>query len=223
MECLVCRITFLSIDSYQLSTDPKLADKLREILPLVENLKWPVYRDIGGRELRGTGFCEIISKNVKRCNVVSTSFGDEDHPQHAQLLYEVQKAALVSSPLFLWLLEQPLLSVTYSALFAKALDIYKSPWVPLGAITFVTMSDAHAGNRQRGGVVASRLEPVIDDLDLPRHNYHFWGLLLKGFLGDYYRFFMMSFVHERIIQNDAADWNVDQMALSIGSQIRSSF
>ncbi|MBK7845083.1 MAG: hypothetical protein IPJ71_15605 [Bdellovibrionales bacterium] len=211
------------IGSYLLSTDPKLVEKLREILPLVENMQWPIYRDKDGFELRGTGFCETLSKNLKRCNVVSTGFGDEAHPQHAQLLYEVQKAALVSSPLFLWLLEQPLLSVTYSALFAKALEIYKSPWVALGAITFMTMSDAHAGSRQRGGVVASRLEPIIDDLDLPGHNYHFWGYLLKGILGNYYRFFVLSFVHEKIIQNDVADWTVDQIGLSIGSQIRSSF
>ncbi len=113
-------------------------------------------------------------------------------------------------------------SVTYPALVAKALQIYQDPWVSLGAITFMTMSDAHAGHRQRGGVVASRLVPIIYDRDLSGDNYHFWGFLLKGLIGDYYRFIAMTFVHEKLIQKDSADWVVDRLALSIGAQIRSA-
>ncbi len=79
---------------YRLATDQGLMDKLREVLPLVDHLQWPIYRDQDGNEIHAYEPCVAISETQQRCHGVWTSFGNEEHAQHPRLLQELQKVRL---------------------------------------------------------------------------------------------------------------------------------
>lgn len=83
------------------------------------------------------------------------------------------------------------------------------------------MVDAQMGNRNRGAVVSSRLQPIVLTTDLAGHNYHFWGFMLKSLTGESFKYRVMSYIHENWVQGDRTDWLVDEMALTVGSKILS--
>ena len=196
------------ISTYKLSDEDDLLSTLEGTLGDFEDLKWPKYLDIQGHEVSALFNCRPISENSQRCSSVSTNLGDPEHPMHNRWTQEAQKANLISSPIFKWIVEQPKSSVTYEELFSKAMEIYKNLFVYLGVITWITMVDSHMGSRTRGVVVSSRLEPIVFASDLPGHNYHFWGFTLKSLFGQSFKYRVMSYVHENWIQGDTTDWLV---------------
>lgn len=213
---------------YSLGTDKHLSEKIRPLLKEVQDFQWPQYIDNQGFPINATFNCRVIDSitingdqtTYEKCSSVDTVLGDRDHPEFEQWIRQAQELNLMATPLFLWLINQPLYSVTYEKLFDQAMNEYKNSWMALGIITWMVMTDAHMGNRSRGAILSKRLEPIIYARDLAGHHYHFWGYVLKALNKEAVKYKIMAYVHEKFIQADDLDWQVDQMALSFGSLIR---
>lgn len=206
--------------AYNLSTDPDLKERISELLPATKNLVWPRFTEDDGRNKIAMFNCRKNWYYGEICSSATTQpLGDPEHPQYAAWIKAAQSANLIASPLFLWVLEQPNGSVTYEALFDRAVAQYENPIVALGVITWMMMADADMGSRRRGAILSKRIEPVLYSSDLAGNHYHFWGFVLKSLYGEGAKYRLLSYVHERLVQGDRPDWEIDNMAITFGDKI----
>jgi len=142
---------------------------------------------------------------------------------YSEFSYEAQKYNHFATPLFLWLLSQENFSVTPEKLFNKALEIYGDPIVALGVIPWIMSGDALTVDRRTSSVVSYKLERLVEGDDVPGLQYHFWGYLTQGFIGNRLRVGTLAYIYEKLYQKDIQDWSIDALSLKTSQQIRSSF
>lgn len=201
---------------FKLRQEENLLQQIEEHLPNVANYSFP-YLDEDGKP--------IVQKKdgLKEKNSFHLAIGNPNHKRFNQFVYESQKYNHFSSPLFLWLLEQENFSVSPEKLFNKALEIYGDPIVALGVIPWIFSGDALTVDRGTSSVVSYKMEKLVDGDDIAGLQYHFWGYLTQGIIGNRIRVGTLAFIYEKLYQKDIQDWMVDVLSLTLGKQIRSSF
>jgi hypothetical protein len=122
-----------------------------------------------------------------------------------------------------WLLKQKDFSVSPEKLFSKALEIYGDPMVALGVNAWITSGDALMVNRGNSSVITYKLERLVEGEDVPGLQYHFWGYLTQGFIGNKLRVGALAYIYEKLYQHDIEDWTIDALSLKTSTQIRKSF
>lgn len=197
---------------FKLRHESNLMKQIEDHLPVVANYSFP-YRDNHGNP--------IVQKNSKK--PYTLAIGNYKHPKFTEFTTESQKYNEFSSPLFEWLLKQKDYSVSPERLFAKALSIYGDPMVALGVIPWIMSGDALTVDRGTSSVVSHKLERLIEGDDVPGLQYHFWGYLTQGFIGNKLRVGALAYIYEKLYQKDIQDWTIDALSLKTADQIRKSF
>lgn len=201
---------------FKLKDETNLREQIEANLPQVANYAFP-YQDQNGLPImqRKVG--------VKEKDLYKLAIGVPTHKKYDQFVYESQKYNEFSSPLFMWLLEQEDFSVSPEKLFDKAMEIYGNPIVALGVIPWVFSGDALTVNRGTSSVVSYKIERLVDGDDITGFQYHFWGYLTQGVVGNRARVEALAYVYEYLIQKDYPDWTIDALSLYFSQQIRKSF
>lgn len=197
---------------FQLRNETDLLQQITENLPSVAHYKFP-YQDVDGNPIQQEG-------DVKK--PYQLAIGNPKHKKYDEFVYESQRHNEFVSPLFIWLLEQDNFSVTPEKLFEKAVEIYEDPIVALGVIPWIFSGDALTVNRGTSSVVSYKMKRIVEGDDLPGFQYHFWGYVTQGMIGNRIRVGTLAFLYEKLYQKDIPDWKVDLMALKLGSKIRSN-
>lgn len=201
---------------FQLREETSLIKQIEAHLPNVANYSFP-FQDIDG--------LPIMQKaaGVKEKNLYKLAIGNPLHKRYDEFVVESQKYNHFSSPLFMWLLKQKDYSVTPERLFNKALEIYGNPIVALGVIPWIFSGDALTVNRGTSSVVSYKIERLVEGDDIPGLQYHFWGYLTQGIIGNNLRVGALAYLYEKLYQKDLQDWTVDALSLKTGQKIRSAF
>lgn len=203
-------------EKFQLRNETNLIQQIEDHLPYVANYSSP-YLDSNGLPIMQ----KIDVVNEK--NRFKLAVGNPNHKAYDKFVYESQKYNEFSSPLFLWLLKQENFSVSPEKLFNKALEIYGNPIVALGVIPWIFSGDALTVNRGTSSVVSYKMEKLVEGRDIPGLQYHFWGYLTQGILGNKIRVGTLSYIYEQMYQKDFEERSVDAISLKFSDQIRSSF
>ncbi|MGZ3789874.1 MAG: hypothetical protein ACXVLQ_15150 [Bacteriovorax sp.] len=203
-------------EKFQLRNETNLIEQIEEHLPYVANYSFP-YLDSNGEPIMQ----KIGVGNEK--NRFKLAIGNPNHKKYNEFMYESQKYNEFSSPLFLWLLKQENFSISPEKLFDKALEIYGNPIVALGVIPWIFSGDALTVDRGTSSVVSYKVERLVEGNDVPGLQYHFWGYLTQGLMGNKLRVGTLSYIYEKLYQNDIEDRTVDVLSLKFSEQIRSSF
>lgn len=201
---------------FQLREENDLRQQIEDHLPAVANYAFPYHGDDG---------LPLMQKKegVKEKHLYKLAIGVPGHPQYDEFVVQSQKYNHFSSPLFLWLLEQKDFSVTPENLFNKALEIYSDPIVALGVIPWIFSGDALTVDRGTSSVVSYKMERLVEGDDVPGLQYHFWGYLTQGIIGNKLRVGALAYIYEKLYQKDIQDWTVDALSLKTSTQIRSAF
>jgi hypothetical protein len=203
-------------EKFQLRNEANLLQQIEDNLPSVANFSFP-FLDIDGLPIMQK------KEGVKEKNLYKLAIGNPNHKTYNKFVNESQKYNHFSSPLFLWLLEQKDFSVSPEKLFNKALEIYGNPIVALGVIPWIFSGDALTVSRGTSSVVSYKIERIVEGDDIPGLQYHFWGYLTQGIIGNNLRVGGLAFIYEKLYQKDIQDWTVDALSLKTGEKIRSSF
>lgn len=203
-------------EKFQLKNETNLLQQIEDHLPNVANYSFP-YLDNNGLPIMQ----KKLEGNEK--NRFKLVIGNPNHKRFNEFIYESQKYNYFSSPLFLWLLKQENFSVSPEKLFNKALEIYGNPIVALGVIPLIFSGDALAVDRGTSSVVSYKVERLVEGDDVPGLQYHFWGYLTQGLIGNKLRVGLLSFIYEKLYQHDVEDRTVDVLSLEFSAKIRSSF
>jgi len=201
---------------FKLREEKNLLEQLEAHLPYVENDTFS-YRDENGLPIMQR------KEGVKEKNLYKLTVGLTDHPKYEQFIHESQRYNHFSTPLFLWLLEQDNFSVSPEKLFNKALEIYGNPMVALGVIPWIFSGDALTVDRGTSSVVSYKMERLVEGDDIPGLQYHFWGYLTQGIIGNKLRVGALAFIYEKLYQNDIQDWSVDALSLKTSTKVRAAF
>jgi hypothetical protein len=201
---------------FNLRNEQNLIDQIEEHLPSVSNFSF-AYRDQEGNVIKQ------IKTGAKEKNLYQLAIGKPSHPQFNKFVYESQKYNHFSTPLFMWLLEQDDFSVSPEKLFKKAMEIYGDPIVALGVIPWIFSGDALTVDRGTSSVVSYKIERLVDGDDVPGFQYHFWGYLTQGIIGNRLRVKTLAYIYEKLYQNDIPDWTIDSLSLKFSEQIRASY
>lgn len=199
--------------SFSLRSEENLRQQIQDHRSSVPNKTFP-YLDINGQPIMQKG-------NVEKPYTLAV--GDPKHKKFGEFTLESEKFNTFSSPLFLWLLEQKDFSVSPEKLFSKALEIYGDPMVALGVIPWIMSGDALTVNRGTSSVASYKLERLVEGDDVPGLQYHYWGYLTQGLIGNKVRVGALAFIYEKLYQKDIQDWSIDALSLKTSDQIRSSF
>lgn len=207
-------ISFLNKEEprFELRNEEDLFFQIEDHLPSVANYSFS-YLDHEGKP---------IGQKGEGKNRYQLAIGNPNHKQYDQFVYESQRYNHFASPLFVWLLEQEDFSVSPEKIFNKALEIYGDPMVALGVIPWIFSGDALTVNRATSSVVSYKMERLVEGDDIPGFQYHFWGYITQGIIGNSNRVGLLALAYERLYQRDIPDWKVDVMALKLGSKIRSN-
>lgn len=197
---------------FQLRNEADLFAQITENLPSVANYAFP-YQDETGNPIQQNG-------DVKK--PYQLAIGNPKHKKYDEFVYESQRHNHFVSPLFVWLLEQEDFSITPEKLFEKALEIYGDPIVALGVIPWIFSGDALTVNRGTSSVVSYKMERLVEGNDLPGYQYHFWGYITQGMIGNRIRVGALALIYEKLYQKDIPDWKVDVLALKLGKRIRAN-
>ncbi len=197
---------------FDLRHEGDLYQQITDNLPSVADYKFP-YQDENGEEIR---------QHSDAKNPYKLAIGNPKHKKYDEFVLESQRHNEFSSPLFMWLLEQEDFSVTPERLFEKAVEIYGDPLVALGVIPWIFSGDALTVNRATSSVVSYKMERLVEGNDIPGFQYHFWGYVTQGMIGNRLRVGTLAYLYERLYQRDIPDWKVDVMGLSVGAKIRSN-
>ncbi len=197
---------------FQLRAEADLLQQITENLYNVADYKFP-YKDENGNIIR-----ELADKK----NPYQLAIGNPKHKKYDEFVLESQRHNEFSSPLFMWLLEQDDFSVTPEQLFDKAVEIYRDPIVALGVIPWIFSGDALTVNRGTSSVVSYKMERLVEGGDIPGFQYHFWGYVTQGMIGNRLRVGTLAYLYEKLYQRDIPDWKVDVMALKVGAKIRAN-
>ena len=200
---------------FKLRTEENLVQQIEEHLPYVANYAFP-YKDQNGKAIMQQ------KAGMKDSNRYKLAIGVPEHKQYERFVYESQKYNEFSSPLFMWLLDQKDFSVTPEKLFDKALEIYGDPIVALGVIPWIFSGDALTVNRSTSSVVSYKIEKLVDSEDVPGDQYHFWGYLTQGIIGNRARVESLAYIYEVLYQKYYGDWTVDDLSLTFSSKVRES-
>lgn len=160
---------------------------------------------------------------AKAKDLYKLAIGETNHRAYDRFVIESQKYNHFSSPLFMWLLEQKDFSVSPEKLFDKAMELYGNPMVALGVIPWVFSGDALTVDRKTSSVVSYKIEKLVEGDDVPGLQYHFWGYLTQGLMGNKVRVGALAYIYEKLYQKDIQDWTIDALSLKTGSRIRSAF
>lgn len=201
---------------FQLRNETNLLQQIEEHLPAVANNAFP-FLDIDGLPIMQH------KEGVKEKNLYKLAIGNPNHKTYNEFVDESQKYNHFSSPLFMWMLEQKDFSVTPEKLFNKALEIYGNPVVALGVIPWIFSGDALTVDRGTSSVVSYKMERLVEGDDIPGLQYHFWGYLTQGIIGNKARVGALAYIYEKLYQKDLQDWTVDALSLKTSTQIRDSF
>jgi len=201
---------------FKLRNEENLFEQIEEHLPTVANYSYP-YQDKDGQVIMQK------AQGIKEKDRYQLAIGVPGHKQYEKFVYESQKYNQFSTPLFLWLLEQKDFSVSPEKLFDKAMEIYGDPIVALGVIPWIFSGDALTVDRKTSSVVSYKMERLIDGDDVPGFQYHFWGYLTQGIIGNRVRVGALAYVYEKLYQNDIEDWTVDALSLKFSDQVRSAY
>jgi hypothetical protein len=201
---------------FQLRDETNLLQQIEDHLPYVANYSFP-YMDISGLPIMQH------KDGVKEKNLYKLAIGNPNHKTYNEFVDESQRYNHFSSPLFMWLLEQENFSVSPEKLFNKALEIYGNPIVALGVIPWIFSGDALTVNRGTSSVVSYKIERLVEGDDIPGLQYHFWGYLTQGIIGNKARVGTLAYIYEKLYQKDLQDWAVDALSLKTADHIRSSF
>jgi hypothetical protein len=204
------------IAKFSLRNEENLLEQIEEHLPTVANYAFP-YRDENGQV--------IMQKKAgaREKDLYKLAIGNPNHKAYEKFVLESQRYNHFSSPLFMWLLEQKNHSISPEKLFDKALEIYGDPMVALGVIPWVFSGDALTVDRGTSSVVSHKIERLVEGDDIPGLQYHFWGYLTQGFIGNKIRVGLLAYVYEKLYQKDLQDWTVDVLSLKTGDEIRAAF
>lgn len=197
---------------FKLRQEPDLLQQITEHLPSVADYKFP-YKDESGA---------VIQQKDAKKGPYQLAIGNPKHKKYDEFVLESQRHNEFSSPLFMWLLEQDDFSVTPEELFAKSVEIYGDPIVALGVIPWVFSGDALTVNRGTSSVVSYKMERLVEGSDIPGFQYHFWGYVTQGMIGNRIRVGTLAYIYEKLYQRDIPDWTVDVMALKVGGRIRNN-
>jgi hypothetical protein len=195
---------------FQLRNEADLLQQITENLPAVADNAFP-YQDEAGNPIQQHG-------DMKK--PYQLAIGNPMHKKYEEFVIESQRHNHFSSPLFMWLLEQDDFSITPEKLFEKAVEIYGDPIVALGVIPWIFSGDALTVSRGTSSVVSYKMERIVEGNDLPGYQYHFWGYLTQGIIGNRIRVGTLAFIYEKLYQKDIPDWKTDVMALKLGKKIR---
>jgi hypothetical protein len=198
---------------FQLRNESDLLEQIEDNLPNVANYAFPYLNEDGN----------AIKQNregMKEKHRYTLAIGKPSHKKYNEFVTETQKYNHFSSPLFLWLLDQDDFSVSPERLFNKALEIYEDPMVALGVIPWVMSGDALTVNRGTSSVVSYKMERIVEGNDIPGYQYHFWGYLTQGIIGNRIRVGALAYIYEKLYQKDIPDWKVDVLSLKLGKQVR---
>ncbi len=198
--------------AFNLRTEENLLQKIEEHLPAVANYAFPFLDDNG---------LPIQQKNAKK--PFTLVIGNPKHKRFDEFVVKASKFNEFSSPLVLWLLAQKDFSVSPEKLFDKAMEIYGDPIVALGVIPWITSGDALMVNRGNSSVITYKLERLVEGNDVPGLQYHFWGYINQGFIGNKLRVGALAYIYEKLYQHDIEDWTVDALSLRTSTQIRKAF
>ena len=201
---------------FQLRSEANLINQIEDHLPYVANYAYP-YLDSNGQPIMQK--IGVVNEKSR----FKLAIGIPNHKEYNQFVYESQKYNEFSSPLFLWLLKQENFSVTPEKIFDKAMEIYGNPIVALGVIPWIFSGDALTVNRGTSSVVSYKMEKLVKGKDIPGLQYHFWGYLTQGMIGNKIRVGTLSYIYEQLYQNDFEERSVDALSLKFSDQIRASF
>lgn len=211
-------IEFLNGESkrFQLRKEADLIQQIENHLPQVANYAYPYLDDDG---------LPIMQKKegVKEKHLYKLAIGVPTHNKYNEFVYESQRYNHFSSPLFIWLLEQEDFSVSPEKLYNKALEIYGNPMVALGVIPWIFSGDALTVDRGTSSVVSYKMERLVEGDDVPGLQYHFWGYLTQGIMGNKARVGALAYIYEKLYQKDIQDWTIDALSLKTGDKIRAAF
>ena len=199
---------------FKLRHEEDLLQQIEERLPKLANFAFP-YKDENGELIKQEG------KVKKEKHRFLLAIGNPKHKKFNEFTRETQKYNQFSSPLFLWLLEQDDYSISPERLFRKAVEIYGDPMVALGVIPWIFSGDALTVNRGNSSVVSYKIERLVEGNDIAGYQYHFWGYLTQGIIGNRIRVGMLAYLYERLYQKDIPDWKVDLLSLRVGKEVRS--
>jgi hypothetical protein len=198
---------------FRLRDETNLIQQIQDHLGYVANHSFP-YLDSNGLPI------EQKQEGLKEEDRYKLVIGNPHHKKFNQFVSESQSYNHFSSPLFIWLIDQKNFSVTPEELFDKALEIYSDPIVALGVIAWIFSGDALTVDRRTSSVVSYKVEKIIEGADIPGFQYHFWGYLTQGLIGNTARVKTLAYLYENIYQNDIADWTIDALALKFADRIR---
>jgi hypothetical protein len=199
-------------EAFNLRNEEDLIQQIEEHLPVVANYGFP-YLDSNGNP--------IEQKNAKK--PFTLAIGNPKHKKYDEFVVKASQFNHFSSPLVLWLLKQKEFSVSPEKLFEKALEIYGDPMVAIGVNAWITSGDALVVNRGNSSVITYKLERLVEGNDVPGLQYHFWGYLTQGLIGNKLRVGALAYIYEKLYQKDIEDWTVDALSLKTSTQIRTSF
>lgn len=200
---------------FQMRSEENLLQQIIDHLPQVENFSFPYL---------GSDGLPIMQKKegVSEKNLYKVAIGIPTHKQYDKFVYESQRVNLLVSPLFIWLLEQENFSVSPEELFNKSLEIYGNPMVALGVIPWIFSGDALTVDRGTSSVVSFKMERLVEGDDIPGLQYHFWGYIMQGIMGNKVRAGSLAYIYEKLYQKDIQDWTVDVLSLKTGDLMRAA-
>ncbi|GAB4418771.1 MAG: hypothetical protein OHK0056_28490 [Bacteriovoracaceae bacterium] len=200
---------------FQLRNEENLLEQIEANLPNVANFTFNIFDEMG-LPIQQQG--EVKNEKLR----YTLAIGVPTHKKYDEFVIESQKYNHFSSPLFMWLLEQEDYSITPERLFDKAVEIYGDPIVALGVIPWIFSGDALTVNRGNSSVVSHKMERIVEGDDIPGYQYHFWGYVTQGIIGNRIRVGTLAYIYEKLYQKDIPDWKTDIMALKLGKKIRAN-
>lgn len=198
--------------AFNLRLEEDILEQVEAHLPVVANYEFPHLDENG---------LPIMQTNAKK--PFTLAIGNPNHKKYSEFVPKAAKYNQFASPLFLWLMDQKDFSVSPEAVFSKALEIYGDPMVALGVIPWLTSGDALVVNRGNSSIVSYKLERLVEGNDVAGLQYHFWGYLTQGLMGNKLRVGTLAFLYEKLYQKDIPDWLVDKLSLKTSSKIRKAF
>lgn len=198
---------------FNLRNETDLLQQIENNLESVDNYAFP-YQDESGEPIKQEG---EFKKEKHRYHL---AIGNPKHKKYKEFVHESQRYNHFASPLFMWLLEQDDFSITPEVLFSKALEIYGDPLVAMGVIPWIFSGDALTVSRGTSSVVSYKMERLVEGNDIPGYQYHFWGYITQGIIGNRIRVGTLALIYEKLYQKDIPDWKVDVLALKLGERVR---
>lgn len=202
--------------NFRLRDEKNILQQIENHLPYVANYSFSTLDENGLPIMQR-------KEGVKEKHLYKIWVGLPEHPTFGEMVTQTQKYNHFSTPLFLWLLDQKNFSVTPEKLFNKALEIYGNPMVALGVIPWIFSGDALTVDRGTSSIVSYKMEKLVEGDDIPGLQYHFWGYLTQGIIGNKLRVGALAYIYEKLYQKDIQDWTVDALSLKTSTKIRASF